>query len=156
MLTFYMLEVLAHLLLSQTLHTVTPAQRILVFTQMIGPNSWLCGGPLHYFDPDVQSYISPAFSSIFLKQFAGSVFCSGRGMRPVRECSQERKLSKLRRRRILIQTLSLALWCHTLCKKGRYLNSILETRERNCFKLVMIFLLLARPGSHNYVYEGLR
>ena len=77
-------------------------------------------------------------------------------MRPVRECSQERKLSKLRRRRILIQTLSLALWCHTLCKKGRYLNSILETRERNCFKLVMIFLLLARPGSHNYVYEGLR
>ena len=75
-------------------------------------------------------------------------------MRPVRECSQERKLSKLRRRRILIQTLSLALWCHTWCKKERHLNSILETGERNTFSWWWYFYCLPRPGSHNYVYEA--
>ena len=72
--TFYKLEVLAHLLLYPTLHTqlhhLSASQR---FIQMTGPNSWLC--PLHCNilrkrnkpDPDVQSYISPAFSGIFLK-----------------------------------------------------------------------------------------
>ena len=71
-----------------------------------------------------QAYFWNSLRALYFVQASG-------GVRPVRECSQERKLSKLRRRRILIQTLSLALWCHTRCKKGRYLNSILETRERN-------------------------
>ena len=57
-------------------HTVTPSHHLSAsqrFIQMTGPNSWLC--PLHCNilrkrnkpDPDVQSYISPAFSGIFLK-----------------------------------------------------------------------------------------